>query len=285
MTLDPKRVKPFAKQPRKRFRGIPQLAESIRTVGQVTPIVVTGCDEDGYDAELVDGERRLAACLMGKIPIRAVLEKNCSEGDRYVKSVAANFCRQGHDAVEIMQAVLTLKKSGRTSEEIGRVFGKTAGWVAQYASLQRLAPEVLEKLKVAGDEAKLTRAQRRSRGRLTLSVAMLLVPLPHSLQVKALDGIVLGKMSMAEARTFVRRLAAGTGARVGKRVSPRGQFQAISSAVDNCYHTVDRYLRMPGSQIKGLVRAATPDERIRVAERLESLCDSLLMLADEIHKT
>jgi len=67
LLLDPFRVKPFADQPRKRFRGIEQLAKSIRLVGQVTPIVVTPCRESGFDAELVDGERRLQACRMPKI--------------------------------------------------------------------------------------------------------------------------------------------------------------------------------------------------------------------------
>ena len=43
LLLDPFRVKPFADQPRKRFRDIPQLAASIRLAGQVTPIVVTTC--------------------------------------------------------------------------------------------------------------------------------------------------------------------------------------------------------------------------------------------------
>ena len=106
LKLDPARVKPFADNPRKRFRGIKQLAESIRLIGQVTPIVVTRSRENGFDAELVDGERRLRACLVGKMPVKAVIEGDDKVADRYVRSVAANFCRQGHDAVEIMEAVL-----------------------------------------------------------------------------------------------------------------------------------------------------------------------------------
>jgi len=54
-------------------------------------------------------------------------------------SVAANFCRQQHDAVEIMEAVVALKKSGRTNREIAGIFGKSEVWVYQYSSLERLA--------------------------------------------------------------------------------------------------------------------------------------------------
>lgn len=282
--LDPRRVKPFADQPRKRFRGIPKLAESIRAVGQVTPIVVTACQEPGYDAELVDGERRLRACLFGKMPVRAVVETRQHGGviDRYIKSVAANFCRQSHDAVEVMEAVLTLKRTGKTREEIAAIFGKTVAWVAQHSSLAKLAPAVLEELKVAGDEMKLTRKQQRKRGRLTLSVALLLVALPHDQQIKALRMIQAGKLSMVAARNAVHRLAASRGAQVGKNMTWSSKFRAVETAVGNCACVIERWLTMPGAEIRSLVNAATPKERTRLAEKLETLCEQLLMLSDEM---
>jgi len=280
--LDPRRVKPFADQPRKRFRGIKQLAESIRLVGQITPVIVTPCSEDGYDAELIDGERRLRACLLGNMPIKAILESDGDAAERYVRSVAANFCRQGHDAVEILEAVLALKAAGRTVAEIAGIFGKTASWVAQYMQLRKLVPEVLEQLKAPGDE--VTKSQRRRRGRMTLSVALLLTPMPPQLQVKAMRGIMVGKMSMAEARTFVYKMAAGKGKQVGARQSPRERFKSVRSAVDNCYHVVERYLTMPGSHIKTLVSTAAYGEKRALADRLDKLCESLLMFHDELVK-
>jgi len=156
--------------------------------------------------------------------------------------------------------------------------------VQQYSMLRKLAPEVLEKLKVPGDEAKLGHAQRRRRGRMTLSLALLLVPLVPKLQIKAMRQILARKMSMTEARTYVYKLAASKGVKVGKRMSDRDRFKAISTAVENCYHVAERYLTMPGAQINSLVRGATPNERRAVAGKLERLCESLLMLADEIHK-
>jgi ParB family chromosome partitioning protein len=283
--LDPARVKPFEDQPRKRFRGIKQLAESIQAIGQVTPIVVTGCASPRYDAELVDGERRLRACLLGGMSVKAVLDGENGASDRYVRSVAANFCRQGHDAVEICEAVHALKASGHSDDDIGRIFGKSSTWVAQYASLRRLAPAVLEKLKIAGDEDRQNRTQKRRRGKVTLSVALLLLPLPHKLQVKAMRAIVKGKMGMAEARTHIHKLAQGRGTKVGVTMSDRAKFGAVSSAVENCYHVVERYLNMPGLEIKALVRGATRKERRALAKRLESLCESLLMLSDALDES
>jgi len=99
--FDPGRVKPFADQPRKRFRGIKQLAESIRLVGQVTPIVVTPYRENGFDAELIDGERRLQACRLSNLRIKAVIEDCASPADRcgsgtYCRGTTADRAQAAH---------------------------------------------------------------------------------------------------------------------------------------------------------------------------------------------
>jgi len=284
VSLAPERVKPFAGQPRKRFRGVKQLADSIRLIGQVTPIIVTPCEEDGFVAELVDGERRLLACRLLRRPVLAVLDSDPGAAERYARSVAANFCRQGHDAVEIMEAVLTLKADGRTNNEIAEIFGKTHSWVCSYLLLQRLHPDVLDQLKVEGDEAKLSRREKRRRGRMTLSLALLLAPLDQRVQVKAMLTILDRKMSLAAARTFVHRMAGATGLTIGKKMTAPQRFRAIRSAVENCGHVVERYLTMPGSQIRSLVAGAVLRERREMAKLLESLCESLLMLADELDK-
>jgi len=281
--LDPARVKPFADQPRKRFRGIAQLAQSIKTVGQVTPILVTDCDDPDYDAELVDGERRLRACRYGKMKVRTIFD-NAKGIDRHLQSMAANFCRQAHDAVEIMEAVLSLKKSGMSDAQIANAFGKTVTWVAQYASLNRLSPAVLEELKVAGDEQRQTRAHQRRGGRVTLSVALLLLRLPQQKQLSILHRIQAGKMSMAQARTFVHREAAGMGVRVGSRMSDYSKFKALRTAAENCACTVERYLEMPGVEINTIIRGASRNDKKQLSKLLENLCEQLLALSDALGK-
>lgn len=279
--LDPARVMPFAEQPRKRFRGIAKLAESIRLVGQITPIVVTRCDDPRYDAELVDGERRLRACLLGGMKVRAIFDEDAFQG-RYARSIAANFCRQEHDAVEIMEAVTALLGQGLPGAEVAAMFGKTASWVSQYASLRKLHPQVLDQLKVAGDEQRQTKKELRAKGRMTLSLALLLVPFPQERQRSLLTAIRSRKMSLAQARTFVSRDAAEQGVKVGKRLSERKRLGAILSAVENCSHVAERYLRLPGSEIGPLIRSADRMERKEISEKLERLCESLLMLSDAL---
>ncbi|OHB82098.1 MAG: hypothetical protein A2V98_20685 [Planctomycetes bacterium RBG_16_64_12] len=279
--LDPARVKPFAGQPRKRFRGIAKLAESIRLVGQVTPIIVTDSADPGFDAELIDGERRLRACLEGGMKIKAVFEDVDGE-DRYLRSVAANFCRQGHDPIEIMDAVATLERAGRTRAEIAGIFGTTVSWVCQYSRLTALAPELIEELKRPDEKDRQSKGERRAGGKLSLSVALLLVPFPHDVQRKMLGRIRKGNFSMAESRTFVKRFAIGAKIQVGKKQSDISKFRTVAMAVDNCRHVVDRYVNMPGAKIQPLVASATCGERKILAASLESLCESLLMLGDAL---
>jgi len=282
--LDPRRVKPFADQPRKRFRGIKQLAESIRTIGQITPIIVTDCSEPGYDAELVDGERRLRACLVGKISIvLAVIERDGAAADRYARSVAANFCRQGHDPVEVLEAILALREAGKSNDQIAAILGKNVGWVNQYLGLRRLSSHVLECLKVP-DDADRPKGRSKRQSKLPLSVALLVASLEPRLQLKALNVILAGEMSMAEARTYVWKLAAAKGHKVGAKQSDYSRFKSVRTAVETCYQVIERYLRMPGVEIKHLVATSTKKEREQLAERLDSLCTSLLMLHDELVK-
>ena len=104
--LDPKTISPFSQNPRKRFRGIPQLAAAIKLIGQTTPIEVTALNPpiDQYAYELTDGERRLRACSEYNIPILAYVS-DAADKDKFARSVAANFCRQKHDCVEVAEAI------------------------------------------------------------------------------------------------------------------------------------------------------------------------------------
>lgn len=285
LLLDPWRVKPFAGQPRKRFRGIKQLAESIRLVGQVTPIVVTPIDEKGFDAELVDGERRLQACRSANIRVKAFLDMEVgqvSDLKRFALSIAANFCRQGHDCIEIAEACERLQAEGLTYEQIAAVFGKTNTFVAQHLSIRRLHPAVQDMLKVAGDEKKQSRHEIRRRGRMTLSLAMLLVPLDEALQLKAARQIVKQKLSMAAARNLIRRLAEKKNVQVGRRRSPYQHFSALWNQTDTYRFAVERYATMRHAELQRVFEQVDLRRARTLAGQLRALADDLTGIADAL---
>lgn len=281
--LDPSRVKPFDQNPRHRFRGIPALAESIRSAGQAVPILVAEPRSPQWDAELIDGERRLRACLHGGMKVRASFQDMAAE-DRYVTSIAANMCSQRHDAVEIMEAVENLHAAGKTYAEVASIFGKTLTWVVQYRSLAKLDPLLIEQLKLPDDSDGNLRRRLRCGGRLTLSVALLLVAFPHDVQREMYERIRAGDMSMSHARTFCKRFAEGRGISVGKRQSPASQFAALATAIETCKHVVDRYVDLPGAKIGPIIQAASRNERHAMSSAIEALCESLLMMGDALRK-
>lgn len=284
LLLDPERVKPFADQPRKRFRGIAKLAECIRLVGQVTPIVVTPIQEKGFDVELLDGERRLQACRLGKMRIKVVVEDDVKAADRFALAVAANFCRQPHDSVEIAEAIARLRSQGRSTEDIGGIFGKTISWVTQYSSLLTLHPDIRQMLTKAGDEKRESRIRHRQRGRMTLSLALLLVPLKQDRQVQMARRIIKGKMSMEAARSFVRRSTAEAGEKVGKKTSPRAKFIVLFNLFDTFRHRLDQFVDMPHVQLKEIMLSSNAKDRKLLDERLGELSDGLAGLWAALEK-
>ena len=283
--LDPTRIKPFAKQPRKRFHGIPALAEAIKAVGQVTPIVVRKIEENGYVAELVDGERRLKACLSIGKEVKAVYEDDDEPGSQFARSVAANFCRQEHDCIEISEAILTLKTEGHTNEQIAAIFGKSIGWVIQYASLAGLAPSIREELQdMAGDPAK-----KRQKGQMTLSLALALVPLQPAAQVKVAAHIAWRQLGIAAARLYIQKLAADKpkgvvkeGSRLGRQPHPGENWQRLASAVAIFHSALDRYVGMPHAEFTKVIECGGAASGPILADQLDKLCEDALGVADAI---
>ena len=278
-TLNPKTVKPFTGQPRKRFRGIPQLAESIRLIGQVTPIVVTVLTPavTGFRYELTDGERRLHACLMGGLKIKAVLSDG--EGDKFAQSVAANFCRQNHDCAEIAEAIGVLKAQGRSDDDIGGIFGKSKTWVLQHRSLLELSPEAFEALKPDDSGAAI----------LTYGVGLMLVSMDPKLQRKAVQWIRKARPPLAQIRNYVHNLAAKQPhlvreKRACKR-SPGEQFATLWNAVVHTENAFARYADMKHADLLAVLSSDSTIQREMLISKLTAIVDVLRSLAGDVRKT
>jgi ParB family chromosome partitioning protein len=149
-------VRPFANQPRKYFdpAGILALAESIKEVGQITPVPVKRINDDPeHQFELIDGERRLRACVSGGIPtIKAFVKTIASEDEQFIEAVVANFGSAEHTPLEITFAMQRMRdgfvregmSGGDAADRVARIVGRSKGWVYQYIGLARLCTEVQE---------------------------------------------------------------------------------------------------------------------------------------------
>lgn len=283
LLLDPFRVKPFADQPRKRFRGIAQLAKSIRLVGQVTPILVTPCQEKGFDVELVDGERRLQACRLGKMSVKALVQGGVSSAERFALSVAANFCRQRHDAMEVAEAIRALRNNGRSAHDIAGIFGKSLCWVYQHAYLLELCHEVQALLcRAATDEGN---RQVRRPGRLTMQLALLLKPLSHPKQAEVANRIVNQKLSFGEARKHIIEVLGRSGQLKSSRaVEHSDPWRNFVNATVTYQSYVNRIERMSHATLSAMLARIASSQAGIVAGRLEDMADAMRMLSKTLRK-
>ncbi len=285
LLLDPWRVKPFANQPRKRFRGIDKLADSIAAVGQVTPIVVTRCRDNGFDAELIDGERRLRACRQLGIEVRAVFQTPGVRG-RLAASVAANFCRQPHDPMEIAAACERFVKDDRTRKEIAAIFGKTESWVSQQLSLLKLSPLVQSLLEHSADDE--THSKKRRPGRMTTGLAVLLVRLPHDQQDKAARRIVEGKLGFLAARAEILRSIGRAGAKLPRRAAERrkqtGDLAPFAASLAGFRQHAARIAGLPQDALDADAKQLTGQQRRRLVADARELAAVLVGLSDALEE-
>jgi ParB/RepB/Spo0J family partition protein len=295
--LDSARVKPFALNPRKRFAGIQKLADSIRLVGQITPVVVRRSADPDFDAELVDGERRLRACLKAGLKVRAIFEAEDATAEAiFERSVAANFCRQPHDTVEVMRAVCAMRALGRSAEEIQAITGRSDCWVYQHLALRKLAPQVLKKLLpvVHG-----TKTERRQAGkRLSFNNAQLLARLPREVQLELVKLIEERELRNSAARVLIlNRLRPGDSAKpTGWKAAHRPaaaangngaagtHFERLAILVRDCTSAVEGATKLPGEKFRQALAGMTRQQRKDLAAGLERLCEQALMLGDAIAK-
>ncbi len=315
--FNPFRVRPLPEQIREQFVGIYELAASIKALTQILPIVVTEIEGNpDYDAQLVDGERRLEACKHLKRGVVAFLwDGKTNVEDLYALSVAANCNRQGHNVVEFLHAIQRFMKHGKTQEQIAQIFGKSQGWVSQHYLLRNLHPTVLswlipvpigesngdgngdvsgkKKTKPSGGlrlpSGALDLTNMKSIGSdkmkapLSFQLAMNLAQRPMELQVAAGREIISKKMSLAEAKRYLAQ--AERGVQTNHRHRPpserRSTFMSVASRVE---HMVGTYSDMPYAEIKGLLSSMTNSDLARTANALDRVSEYSASLAQQIRR-
>jgi ParB/RepB/Spo0J family partition protein len=303
--FDPRRIKPDPNNPRKTFHRIPQLARSIKALGQSLPGKVTLLQGDpDFDAMLVDGERRLRACIVAEMPFKAFIEEAIlSPSERLRQALGMNFNQEPHDHMEIafgLRDLMELSKKEEktlTQDEIAEVYGKSNYWVSVHLSLLRLTPKV-QQMMIQPDEtadptaAALKKARRnRKRGYLPYSNALLLVNLEAGLQERLAENIVKNEMSQTQARRYIIKQTGAEGVGGVLRVASPGE---ASTVFGNKMQTIQDYLGgycdMDFKRLQQVFATSSTDEVRGYADILTLIMDNAVGLKESIravirHKT
>ena len=152
------RIQPDPDQPRKNFdeEKLNELAESIRTYGLISPIVVK---KRGAFYEIVAGERRWRAARIAGLKEIPVVIKEVDEKTSRELSIIENIQRDDLNAVEEARAYQSLiEEYGLTQEEVASRVSKNRSTITNSLRLLKLEPEILNLLQ----DGKITQGHARA---------------------------------------------------------------------------------------------------------------------------
>ena len=133
--------------PRRIFEdaALKELAESIRTQGVLSPLLVRPVTENGF--EIIAGARRYRAAQMAEVPTVPVRIVNLSDAAALEAQLVENLVRSEIHPMEEAQgfrALLELDEPKYSIEQIAAKVGKSAVFVASRLKLTDLVPAAVE---------------------------------------------------------------------------------------------------------------------------------------------
>lgn len=170
-------VSPNPKQPRTRWDSdeIRSLADSIREVGILQPIVVRRSGDDGF--ELVAGERRLRAAKVAGLATVPVVLRDTDDADLLREALIENIHRQDLGPIELAEAFRQLLEDlGLKQEALAERVGVSRSHIANTIRLLQLPLETQqlltdEKIQAGHARALLTLGEADAMNTLAVRVA------------------------------------------------------------------------------------------------------------------
>ncbi len=179
-------------------KDIDELAESIRVVGLLEPIVV--CENDKGKFEIITGQRRFLAHVKLQKPtiLAGILNERVDENTAKILSVTENLIRLDLDSRDLIDVCTLLYKRYGSIKSVVEETGLPINKVSSYVKYDRLIPELRDL--VDNGEVKLKTALR------------------------AQDAAsVAGPTSKSEAIEFAKEMESMSGAQQSKIVKNRQQ--------------------------------------------------------------
>ena len=200
-------ISPNPDQPRTDIsdEGIAELADSIKKVGLLQPIIVRAYGE-GY--QIIAGERRWRACRLAGIERVPVKVLTTNETESLEIALIENLQRQDLNSIEEARGYRRLLTEYRmTQAELADKVSKSRSTITNALRLLDL-PEEVQELVYAG---KMTAGHAR---------AVLSIP-DEGIRLKLAERVVADGLSVREAENLARLYAAGQMERTPRPVAPK----------------------------------------------------------------
>jgi ParB-like chromosome segregation protein Spo0J len=212
----------------------------------------------------VDGERRFRACQSLGRPLKAWIRDITDTKEQFLESVVANFGREEHSELEVLEAITKVRKDyDLTLEKTAAVFGRSVGWVQQYMSLKKLEPKVLQMM-----SPELPDAQR-----LSFSHAILLTSLKPELQVQIASTVTKQGLKIKEVKYLVER---HTGERQNRAEwSPREEYRKFQAFLQRSMVDLELFLKQPKDYFPNMFQYRVPTELEKMSGMVVSAIENL----------
>jgi ParB/RepB/Spo0J family partition protein len=141
-------IRPSPRNPRKHFdeAGLQELADSIRQVGLLEPVVVRPAADSSSEAprfELIAGERRWRAAQLASLTdLPAIIRRDVDDALQLRLALLENLQRQDLDALEEAEGYRQLQELGMKQGEIAAAVHRSQPAIANAMRLLKLPPEV-----------------------------------------------------------------------------------------------------------------------------------------------
>lgn len=133
---------------RKVFRNMEGLVASVKAVGLIEPITVTGLENGLF--QIITGHRRYrAARTAGLATVEVLIREPEEERHRRQKSIVSNVQREDIGPVEMaeaLQALLDEDDSIESQSKLAEVIGKDKTWVSQMLRILTLPEHLIKKV-------------------------------------------------------------------------------------------------------------------------------------------
>jgi ParB/RepB/Spo0J family partition protein len=144
--LDALRPSPVNRHTRDDDPKVRELADSLRTLGQLQPIVIRELAGVADCYQILAGERRWRAAKLAGLPTIEAKLLECDDRTALHVTVVENLQRQDLSPLEEARGVRALLDGAWPVEEIAVQLGKSPRWVVSRAAITNLSPKWLDGL-------------------------------------------------------------------------------------------------------------------------------------------
>lgn len=230
-------IRPFAGQPRFWFdeESLNLLSQSL-SGGQTSTIVVMEIKDANYKYELVDGERRWrSAKKAGLKKLMAIVLKNISEDEQFLRSAMANFGGESHCELEEIELIRRLRlKHKLTAKQISVFLVKPITWVTQRSPLLSLSPEVLDMMHPRHKDKRLLLSHGRALSHIK----------DKEQQAKYAQKIFEGRVHAKQVWMEIRELKRLQGDHAEMKRTPRDDLRILHNSLNRFQRELESFLEM-----------------------------------------